>query len=234
VQEIKGTVSVSNIASFESLMKRGYLALEDDKWNEARKYFDQVLDLDPEYAPAYVGKLCAILSDRSHSKEEEKNNVFLYKIKKEEDLARFYLPLDSLPGGYPLKDYKEASQSYQKAIRFANETYRAKLEGYNREIKKRIEGLKNSFTLYAIIEKTDTFYESGDKRYVCVIKESTCHVGRLERGVNFKILRTGKYYEIGPYKNKNGSWYDGVLLHDDGGSKNSVYIHEGDVAVITR
>ncbi|MCL2357812.1 MAG: toll/interleukin-1 receptor domain-containing protein, partial [Defluviitaleaceae bacterium] len=42
----------------ESLMKRGNLFLEDSEWGQANEYFDRVLDIDPEYAPAYVGKLC--------------------------------------------------------------------------------------------------------------------------------------------------------------------------------
>ena len=45
----------------ESLMKRGRLFLEDSDWKQADEYFDRVLDIDAEYAPAYVGKLCAEL-----------------------------------------------------------------------------------------------------------------------------------------------------------------------------
>jgi len=60
-QEVTGTVAVSNIASIESLMKRGNLALEDSDWKTADEYFDKVLDIDAEYAPAYIGKLCAEL-----------------------------------------------------------------------------------------------------------------------------------------------------------------------------
>jgi len=60
-QEITGTVAVSNIAGIESLMKRGYLALEDSLWKEANDYFNKVLDIDAEYTPAYIGRLCAEL-----------------------------------------------------------------------------------------------------------------------------------------------------------------------------
>jgi len=45
--------------SVESLMKRGKLFLEDSDWEKADGYFDRVLDIGPEYAPGYVGKLCA-------------------------------------------------------------------------------------------------------------------------------------------------------------------------------
>ena len=42
----------------ESLLKRGQMLLEDGEWKRAGACFDQVLDLDPECAQAYVGKLC--------------------------------------------------------------------------------------------------------------------------------------------------------------------------------
>ena len=73
VQEIKGTVKIEGavqiegIANFENLMKRGYLALEDSAWKQAGEHFDRVLDIDPEYAPAYIGKLCAELEVRQES-----------------------------------------------------------------------------------------------------------------------------------------------------------------------
>ena len=34
--------------SVESLMKRGWLFLEDSNWTHAIEYFDRVLDIDPE------------------------------------------------------------------------------------------------------------------------------------------------------------------------------------------
>jgi len=106
VQEIKGTVEVSNIASIESLMKRGWLALEDNDYSDT--YFNKVLDINPEYAPAYVGKLCVDL-----------------QIKNEADLANYVRPLDNMP-------------NYQKALRFANAEYKAIVAGYNQKINDRL------------------------------------------------------------------------------------------------
>jgi alpha-tubulin suppressor-like RCC1 family protein len=107
-QEVTGTVEVSNIAGIESLMKRGNLALEDSKWNEAYECFDKILDIDPEYAPVYIGMLCLEL-----------------KFKNEADLADYKKPLDDMP-------------YYQKALRFADASYRAKVTGYNQAIKDHI------------------------------------------------------------------------------------------------
>ncbi|MCL2767349.1 MAG: DUF6273 domain-containing protein, partial [Synergistaceae bacterium] len=88
----------------ESLMKRGWLFLEDEEWKQADEYFDRVLDIDPEHAPAYLGKLCAEL-----------------KIKDEADLANHAKTLDDM-------------QNYQRALHFADADFRALIEGYNQAI----------------------------------------------------------------------------------------------------
>jgi len=110
-QEVTGTVAVSNIASIESLMKRGHLALEDSDWKQADEYFNKVLDLDAEYAPAYVGKLCTELKVQQEEKLVDNGKSF------------------------------SGSNHYRKAVRFADEGYRSKLEGYNKTLQERIPDL---------------------------------------------------------------------------------------------
>jgi hypothetical protein len=92
----------------ESLMKRGNLFLEDSDWNNARKYFNNVLDIDPEYAPAYVGLLCSDL-----------------QVQREDELGKCQKPLAE-------------DKDYKKAMRFADADLRARLEGYNKTIEERI------------------------------------------------------------------------------------------------
>lgn len=46
-------------ATVDSLLKRGNLFLEDGDWEQADRYFDRVLDINPECAEAYVGKALA-------------------------------------------------------------------------------------------------------------------------------------------------------------------------------
>jgi len=105
----------------ESLMKRGWLFLEDANRPQANpgvynaeavqaskqavEYFNKVLDIDPEYAPAYVGLLCSKL-----------------RVGSEADLANHKELLDNV-------------LDYQKALRYADADYRAKLVGYNETIK---------------------------------------------------------------------------------------------------
>ena len=91
-----------------SLHKRAVLFLEDSDWDSATEYFDRILDIDPEYAPAYIGKV------------QVKN-----KVRREADLARCREPIST-------------DADYQKALRFADEKQKAIYEGYNRAILDRI------------------------------------------------------------------------------------------------
>ena len=57
---VKETVVVnSGSSSVEPLLKRAFMFLEDREWEEADKYCEKVLDIDPENAQAYLGKLMA-------------------------------------------------------------------------------------------------------------------------------------------------------------------------------
>ena len=93
----------------ESLTERGLLFLEDRDWESASNYFNTALNINPRYAPAYVGLLCAELKVVSESR--------LMNVR---------------------KSFSE-NPKYLKAIRFADENYRAKLEEYSSTVKKRME-----------------------------------------------------------------------------------------------
>jgi len=103
------TVTASAAPGVESLLKRGNQFLEDGEWNQASDYFNRVLDIDPEYAPAHIGNLCAALS-----------------VNNEEHLVQQETPLTE-------------HSDYKKAVRFANTNYRVRMEELNRKIEERIE-----------------------------------------------------------------------------------------------
>ena len=54
----KNTNPASGV-NIEALMKRGSMALEDGDWAKADEFFEAVLNLDAEYADAYIGKALA-------------------------------------------------------------------------------------------------------------------------------------------------------------------------------
>jgi len=108
-------VSTVVVPGVESLMKRGHLFLEDSDWKQANEYFNKVLDIDPEHAPAYIGLLCAELKKKNAS-----------------DLANHIDYLDNFP-------------NYQKAIRFADKENRLIYEKYNQATIERKSPKKHRF-----------------------------------------------------------------------------------------
>ena len=106
---VKETVVTGANASTAPLLKRAFMFLEDGNWQEADAYCEKVLDLDPECAEAYLGKLMAEC-----------------KVKKQEDLADLAEPFDG-------------NNNYQKAVRFGNEKLASTLKGYIDHINARNE-----------------------------------------------------------------------------------------------
>lgn len=53
--EVQGTVKVEGAVNKDSLLKRGYLALENRKWDDANSFFNEALNADAECAEAYLG-----------------------------------------------------------------------------------------------------------------------------------------------------------------------------------
>lgn len=107
---VRETVTVgSDNSRVEPLLKRAYMFLEDGDWEKADSFFEQVLNLDPENAKAYVGKLMAELH-----------------VHKQDELGNCNYPIES-------------NNNYQKAIRFADAGLASTLKGYTENIQKRIE-----------------------------------------------------------------------------------------------
>jgi len=75
--KLDGEVKVEGAVTVESLYKRACLLLEDKNWKQADEILDDVLKIDPEYAPAYIGKLCAALKV---SKEEKLANAYAVRV----------------------------------------------------------------------------------------------------------------------------------------------------------
>lgn len=105
---------------YEPLLRRGQLFLEECDWSNAAKCFDKVLDISPECAEAYLGKLCA---EKRCKCESELENL-------DESFSKSY--------------------SYQKAIQFGNVKQREILERANQlaenafaEQTRKIERIRN-------------------------------------------------------------------------------------------
>ena len=129
-QTVKETVVVSSgNANTEPLLKRAFMFLEDGNWQEADEYCERVLDIDPECAEAYLGKLLA--ERRVNSQENLKNT------------------LSSLAG----------SNNFVKAVRYGNEQLVNTLNGYEKFILDRNEKARLELaykTASELLESADT------------------------------------------------------------------------------
>ena len=109
---VKETVISGGNANTAPLLKRAFMFLEDEDWNSADEYCEKVLDIDPENATAYLGKLLSEL-----------------RVRKQEMLKDQAEPFDH-------------SNNYQKAIRFADEKLKSTLTGYIEYINTRNENAR--------------------------------------------------------------------------------------------
>ncbi|MBQ8538727.1 MAG: toll/interleukin-1 receptor domain-containing protein [Ruminococcus sp.] len=106
---VQETVVTNNSVNITPLIERAFMFLEDGDWSSANEYCEKVLDQDPKYAQAYLGKLMAEL-----------------KVSGKEDLKNCRLPFDE-------------KNNYAKAIRFGDEELVAFLENCTTTIKERNE-----------------------------------------------------------------------------------------------
>lgn len=109
IVEHQGNVSISGTVTEESLTERGYIFIDCGEFEEGIRYFDKVLDINPKSFRAYLGKLLCQL-----------------RIKDEKLLAESPVP-------------PENCQSFNLAVRFADEKDRERMLGYNDEAKAGIE-----------------------------------------------------------------------------------------------
>ena len=109
----KETVVVQeSAANTAPLLKRAFIFLEDGDWSSADEYCEKVLDIDPECAQAYLGKLMADL-----------------RVRKQEQLADCDEPFDD-------------RDNFRKVIRFGDEALCGTLEGYITHINDRNENAR--------------------------------------------------------------------------------------------
>ncbi len=179
---VKETVIAAGNANTTPLLKRVFMFLEDGDWDSANEYCEKVLDLDPECAEAYLGKLMAEL-----------------KVNTQEKLADCEQPFD---------DYG----NYQKIIRFGGAKLKASLQGYIAHINERNENerlngnyewalnaMANATTESAFKTAADLFgrikgfKDSDCLRDQCLEKAEACHKDETYRQAIKKTKENSVY-----------------------------------------
>ena len=136
---VKETVVANESTNIAPLLKRVFMFLEDGEWASANEYCEKVLDIDPECAEAYLGKLMVEL-----------------RVRKQESLKDCNAPFNN-------------SNNYQKAIRFGDDKLKATLNGYIEHINTRNENARKDDILAKGKAKMEsniiTDYESAIKLF---------------------------------------------------------------------
>lgn len=115
---VRKTVVFGGSANTAPLLRRAFMFLEDGDWRSADEYCEKVLDIDPECAEAYLGKLMAELHARKKESLKNANHAF------------------------------DGSNNYKKVMRFGDEELKSELVSYIKHIdarneKARLEGIYN-------------------------------------------------------------------------------------------
>ena len=139
--------SSSASATTDSILKRAFMFLDDCDWERAEEYCERVLDIDPENAMAYVGKLMIDL-----------------KVNKLEYLGKYKEPFNN-------------NNNYRNAIRFADAKLKSKLTGFNDQIAERnllaVSELKYAEAIKAFSEGQNTTNSSSErKKYLRTAREA--------------------------------------------------------------
>ena len=122
------------------LLKRAFMFLEDGEWESADEYCEKVLDIDPENALAYLGKLMAELN-----------------VCKQEELRDQKEPFDEY-------------NNYLKAIRFADTALKEELKGYisyinDRNEQERLENAYNYSKRLMTNASTEDAYKKAARSF---------------------------------------------------------------------
>jgi len=194
--------------SVESLVKRGCLFLEDSEWNKADEYFDKALDINPEHAPAYIGKLCAEL-----------------KVRMEDSLGDYNELRQGKKFDRPLGEYG----NFQKALRFADDGYRKKLNDFDQKIKANFPKIPQRFT--------DEFIKSEIARLEKEIANCSEEIAKGEKEYsrydsnvkmyieeNKKIFN--RYNELYPFPGYDQAYRSELIGKDEEYLRNKKYIND--------
>ena len=136
--QVEQTVVIqNNIRDVEALLKRMYMFLEDKEWENANEYCERILDINPECAESYLGKLMSDL-----------------KVSCIVDLKDLAEPFDR-------------NKNYDKIVRFANEELKERITGFVDYIKtrnenNRLESIYSSAKNYMLVEDEENYKKAAE------------------------------------------------------------------------
>lgn len=151
----------------EALYKRATFFLEDGDFDRAERYCERMLDMNPEYAPAYVIALCIDL--KLHSEEEiPKQTVSIKDNSNYKRAVRFALPKQ-----------REILQAYSIAIENSEQK---KSKDIIECLEKKAKQMSNVSDMYDYVSKIDTDWA----RELSPILYKQAYISRVYGGNGYK------------------------------------------------
>jgi len=137
---VKETVINSAASNISPLLKRAFMFLEYEDWASADEYCEKVLDIDPECAEAYLGKLMAE-----------------FRVQKREGVKNSATPIHE-------------SNNYKLAVRFAADDLKKEIIGYadcivSRIENKRLQGIYNQSKQMMSMAVTEAAYKNAARSF---------------------------------------------------------------------
>ena len=181
VKEKATPTVVSGGLNVAPLLKRAFMFLEDGNFKEADEYCEKVLDLDPENAEAYLGKLMAET-----------------KTSKQEKLADCAKPFDN-------------SDNYKKVMRFGSDKLKSALAGYiehicDRNENERITGIYNKAKSIMNSASTEDSYKSAAGLFKSIGEYNDSAVLAEECLANAEVARKDEIFAQGIAEMKKDSY----------------------------
>jgi len=172
-QQTVQTAPVAPTSAAAPLLRRAFMFLEDGDWDKADDFCEQVLNMEPENAEAYLGKLMAAL-----------------EVGKRDLLKDCANPFDHEP-------------DYAKTLRFGDAKLKAELQGYiqhinDRNEQARLEGLYQSACAHMKQARSENDYKNAAQAFDAIShykdaagKADTCRE-KAEIARKDKIFANGK------------------------------------------
>ncbi len=174
------------IAEADAMLKRAFLFLEEAEWQKADELLEKVLNITPENALAYVGKLMVDV-----------------KVNKEENLSKRALELSK-------------NLNYQKAVRFADSIVKEKLETYNASATQRYKQVEEERIRKENEEKKKQIEQKNLNDYVmALINESKNDIKKYKLYyvlATLAIATVSFIMSISLLENQNTALYGIVLM----------------------
>ena len=171
VSSVPVAVAQTAQPTVESYLNRAFIFLEDGDWEKAENYCEKTLDIDAQNPSAYLGKLMADL-----------------EVKTESQLAEQAEPFDN-------------NGNYQKALRYADENMRCRLESYLAAVIERKETARmNAIYLNAkkaMMPKTTSAYEAAAQLYASIPQYKDAATLAQECHVLAQKVHNDQHYETG-------------------------------------